>query len=299
MARPLTPTIIKFDGEMDEQPSLGGDQAHGAIVQNLFLAKDHKLVRRLGSSRWSDGFSSDEFRALKYVLLTRGGAAGFASASTQYLRSATNSTLETGNIDFSFGGWFKLTTLGADRFLMGKWDRTTLGNREYGLYYDATFTQRLVFGVTSAANDIGGVTATTFGVPPLDTWFFVSCYHDSVNNVVGISVNGGTRDTASFTFGVAARSTDFQIGASDDLTMLHNGGADECFLIKRVITTTEEDDFYNVGTGVTYENLTTAHKVSLVSWWKLNEATGATRLDSHGTNHLTDTNNVTLIAGKR
>lgn len=36
---------------------------------------------------------------------------------------------------------------------------------------------------------------------------------------------------------------------------------------------------------------------NLVSWWKLDEASGQ-RNDSHGTNHLTDVNTVTQIAGK-
>ncbi len=38
-------------------------------------------------------------------------------------------------------------------------------------------------------------------------------------------------------------------------------------------------------------------KESLISWWKLDEASG-TRADSHGTNHLTDNNTVTQAAGK-
>ena len=36
---------------------------------------------------------------------------------------------------------------------------------------------------------------------------------------------------------------------------------------------------------------------SLISFWELGEASGA-RADSHGTNHLTDNNTVTQVAGK-
>lgn len=37
---------------------------------------------------------------------------------------------------------------------------------------------------------------------------------------------------------------------------------------------------------------------NLISYWKLDEATGAVRADSHNGNHLTDNNNVVQIAGK-
>jgi hypothetical protein len=298
MARPYTPLVVKFDGEQDEQPCLGSDPDHGAIVQNVFLAKDHKLVRRLGSSRWSDGFSSGEFRALKYVLLTRSGAAGFASASDQYLTRTSNASLQTGDIAFTIGAWVKLTTLGADRFIMGKWDRTTLGNREYALYYDATFTGQFVFGVTSAANDIGAVAAATLGTPVVDTWYYITGYHDPSANTINITINGALDTSTGFTFGVAARSTAFQIGRDDTGLMEMNGVVDEAFLTKKLLSAAELAAFYNSGAGIGYSDLTASEKTSLISWWSMDEATGTTRNDSHGTNHLTDTNGVTLVSGK-
>jgi hypothetical protein len=297
MARPYTPLIIKFDGEQDEQPSVGDDTRHGAILQNMFL-QDGKLVRRLGSSRWSDGFSSGEFRALKYVLITTGGAAGFASASDQFLSIASNATLQTGDINFTIGAWVKLTTLGADRFIMGKWDRTTLGNREYGLYYDATFTNQFVFGVTSAANDIGSVAAATLGTPVVDTWYYITGYHDATNNLLGITINGALDSTSAFTFGVAARSTAFQIGRDDTGLMEMNGAIDEPFLTKKLLSAAELSSFYNSGLGIGYGALSSSEKTSLISWWSCDEATSATRSDSHGTNHLAQNNGVTLVNGK-
>ncbi len=55
---------------------------------------------------------------------------------------------------------------------------------------------------------------------------------------------------------------------------------------------------YNSGTGIQYSDLSAGDKttIGLVSWWSLDEASGSTRADSHGTNDLTLTGTITQVS---
>jgi hypothetical protein len=84
-------------------------------------------------------------------------------------------------------------------------------------------------------------------------WYHIICWHDSVNNVIGISINDGTPDTAAHSTGSFDSTTDFVLGCAADLVGFLNGSIDEVGFWKgRVLGSAERSELYNGGLGLAY-----------------------------------------------
>jgi hypothetical protein len=173
-----------------------------------------------------------------------GNARSFVVANSTFFNRASNSTMQTGDIDFTIALWVNLASKSAQRNIMGRW--ASGGNFEYLLYYDLgsnTFT--FVINV-NGSDFFGNVGSNNFGSPTVGDWNHVVVWHDSVNNELGISVNANTPNTQGWSFGVFAGSADTRIGETMD------GSIDEVGFWKRVLTSQERTDLYNSGAGLTY-----------------------------------------------
>ncbi len=108
-----------------------------------------------------------------------GGAAEFAAANGEYLLKADNADLSIQpDTDFTFAGWFYLTSKSSYLGLFGKDDAA--GVREYVLYYDQGL-DRLVWMVF-APNDVADpIIASSFGSPTLNAWHFIVVWHDGAD----------------------------------------------------------------------------------------------------------------------
>jgi len=224
-------------------------------------------------------------------------AAQFTSANLEYLSISDNASLSTGDIDYFVACNAYLDDKANFRTFMSK---GTSGDLEYWLGYDTS--NRIVFTVYSGNSVRGTVSANTFGSVPTGIYMNIMAYHDAVNNQVGISINGGTFDTAATTGAASDSAGAFEIGRGQGL--YHNGRIDSAVFGKSpsggisAIKTAIRDSFYNSGLGKQYNDITSSEKTDwgMVSWWDLDEESG-TRRDAHGTNHLTDNNTVTTAPG--
>ena len=82
-------------------------------------------------------------------------------------------------------------------------------------------------------------------------------------------------------------ATKFEIGVADTASnRRYDGWLDNFGYWNRVFTDDDATALYNGFVGRNYSTLPASLKSGLVSWYNLNELTG-TRLDSHGTYHLT------------
>lgn len=179
-------------------------------------------------------------------------AAQFTAANSEYLSLADNAALSVGDIDFTFACWVYLDSVGF-RTVLSK--ESSSGTREYILWYDSTgavATNRFHWQVQDAAANSGGVTANNFGAASTGTWYFIVCWHDSVNNQVGISVNNGTPDTASYSNGSFDSGTDFNIGREANGSRYWDGRIDEVGFWKRVLTAAERTYLYGGGAGLAF-----------------------------------------------
>jgi hypothetical protein len=181
------------------------------------------------------------------------GNARTFNGSNQYFSIADNASLSTGDIDFSISYWVWFNNFANIQDVVAK-DNQAAGGREYLTGFN-TVDSRLRFVVFNSGGSATSVSATSFGALTSGVWFFVVCWHDAVNNVLGISVNG-TSDTVSYSGGVLDGNSSFAIGARPAATpAVHtNGRIDEVGFWKRVLTSGERSDLYNSGNGLSYDS---------------------------------------------
>jgi hypothetical protein len=130
--------------------------------------------------------------------------------SADYFRRASQTLLQTGDVDFTLAAWVYLTSKTNIAMIVAKVD--TAG-REYMLYYNSgtdrwtvTVYRATDTGVSAVANNHGAVTA--------DQWCLVTAWHDATADTLSISVNNGTADTQATGGALQAASTnEFQIGS--------------------------------------------------------------------------------------
>lgn len=181
-----------------------------------------------------------------YATGVQGNAANFQKANSEYLSHSDDANVSTGDIDFTIGVWVKLTTKTTDGFILSKWS-STAPQQDYLLWYDAV-DDHFKFDV-SAAGGVHSLNSNTAS-PSTGTWYFVVAWHDSVNNLVGISVDNSTAYTESFTYGVRDSDSDMTVGSrSDGASSFLDGDVDEAVLYKRILTAGERSWLYNSGSG--------------------------------------------------
>jgi hypothetical protein len=147
-----------------------------------------------------------------------GNAGSFASASSQYLSCSSNSSLQTGNVDFWIACWFSWDGTNNYPAIASK-VATNPAKEEWLLSVDHT-TNKVGFTVSPDGTQPSeiGVTASTFGILSINTWYFVIAYHDMVNNLLKIAVNGGVFDSTAMTGGFSGDES-FRIGARKSNTV--------------------------------------------------------------------------------
>lgn len=196
-----------------------------------------------------------------------GNAADNTAGSSIYFTHADKRRLtEFSDEEVEMGAWVQLNSKSADMTTLSRHNPNT-DDREYKLWFDQSAGASGQFAFTvnddgTSGNDVT-VLASTFGSPAVDTWYWVSAYHDPVANTIGIQVNNGTIDTTAHTLGIYsgdATPVDFRVGAAYDSggsnTEFWDGLIDEVFLYRRLLTSGERTALYNSGSGVTYPRAT-------------------------------------------
>jgi hypothetical protein len=150
-------------------------------------------------------------------------------AGNGYSRTLDGTTFNPGDANFAFGMWVRLdATSATDAAFISKFSHTT-SDRQYYMKWDAG-DDRFQFTVYADGDGTGqtSINADTFGAPTKETFYYVFCYHDADNDVIGISVNDGARDTAAFSAGVFD-DTDarFYIGRTESALWGLTGEVDE------------------------------------------------------------------------
>jgi hypothetical protein len=158
------------------------------------------------------------------------------------LSSASTDFDKTDN-DFSLGGWVKLTSKITNQGIITKYNAT--GNqRSYALQHDGFSSFKFT---TSSDGTSFGADLTDESAPSIGTWYFVVCVHDSVNDLIKISVNDSTFKTTALSGGVFNTSEDFAIGRRAN--KYFNGQVDGAFFYDKALTQDQVSALYNSGNG--------------------------------------------------
>lgn len=170
-----------------------------------------------------------------------GSAASFSGSTS--LKHVSNASLATGNVSFSFGCWFKTTTLSSYQGIITKGGEYIAGiNGDTGALFFETHN-----GSGAGGNMIANATLST------GTWFHVVMIYDATDLGGGfvtknIYVNGALDKTAIADQNVAGTDA-FEIGALDagSDVWLMNGLIDEAFFTKKALTLLDVVNLYNSG----------------------------------------------------
>ncbi len=179
-----------------------------------------------------------------------GSAADFESGNSEWLSVAHGNDLDFGDEDFQFSLYFKLESVGAfGAVLLGK---ATLGvTNNYVLFVDTDNV--LKWKVTLPGVTEQQVAASTFGALSTGVWYSATAWHDAINNLVGVSVNG-TKDTASYSSGTGDSNLPFMLGNEGGSAFYFYDGLldDVVVLAGYLFSDAQRTEHHNGGAGVAF-----------------------------------------------
>ena len=205
-----------------------------------------------------NGHDLTDHNSVAQVSGATGNAAGFTAASSMYLSAADHADLSFGPKDWSVAGWFYLTDKNAAYVMIGKDE--AVGGRDFLLYYDNS-GDRFIALVFDTITNAQTVTANNFGSPTAATWYVIAVTFTNNANpalcVITISVNAGTRDSTTTTTWPAAPNdgtAEFDVGRRSYVGFPNyfNGRVQALNKWDKVLSTSEETEFYNSGTPLFY-----------------------------------------------
>ncbi len=232
--------------------------------------------------------------------------ADFEDGNSEYLSLSDNTSVSTGDFDFTITAWVKAEALsGLDAIVAKATNATT---REFLLGYNNASSGVFDFNIyNSSGTNVGQATASDPGAPSANTWYYIVAWHDASADTVNIQVNNGTVGSTATSGSPSDTSASLRIGSYDGTQFYWDGVIGNVGYWKRKLTTEEKTALYNSGNGQNYNAMTTGAmaamagiKNGIVGFWNLDEysaGSGAiTRADVSGNgNNLTD-NNTTASA---
>lgn len=171
-----------------------------------------------------------------------GGASHLSSTGAQYLSIPDNSSLSTGDIDFTITAWVKAEDLSTYRVIASK--RNSASNGEWLLLYDPVI-KNFKFYTYNGSTAVGGVAASSFGQPSINTWYHIVAWRDKVAKTVNIQVNNGPINSSVETGAPADSTADFKIGYTYAQTTAWVGDIDEVTFWKKVLNSSQKTLMYN------------------------------------------------------
>lgn len=231
-------------------------------------------------------------------LVYSNNAARFTKANTEYLSAAHNGLLSfPGDQSFSLCGMMiPQSAPGTDFWtIIGKWSGTA-AQQQYLMGWRGSQSRfsLLVNNGASVFAQPPEITSLTVGTP-----YFLLGYHDATNNVIGLSVNNGTRTTAAQAGSLQTSTAQHEIGRSNS-SAIHYADAiiQGVGVFTGVLSTTEQAWLYNAGLGRRFSEVLTQPDLlaKCVSWMDLSEPSG-TRYDRVSSLEWTDNNTVTSAIG--
>jgi hypothetical protein len=215
------------------------------------------------------------------------------------------SDFNMGNFDFTIAAWIYMTQNppNPQGGILSIWNVGNSSQRPFGLFVAGTAGAGTAPIPRFQCFQSGGsstVTPTTIGTIALNTWHFIVGWYDTADKKAHLRLN----DTTTVNAAGALTTNPAAIGPST--VPLRMGGFTSGGVISQnfdgvifsagawksapggggVLTAGQITSLYNGAVKKKFADLTVSEKVALVAFWDLTEATGTTRMDSVGTNHL-------------
>jgi hypothetical protein len=184
----------------------------------------------------------------------RGLGVDLERGSSQFLSIADNAAMSTGDIDFTFAVWIKLETVpsaaGGVYTVAGKQESAVVA--EWQLLI-GNANDQLRFVVYDAGGAAVGDTLAVGQVLQAGIWYFVQCWHDAANNVVGLQINAGEKFAVATTGAPTDTASAFRIGGRYAVSERFFDGVVESPLFRKALLTDfQVTRLYRDGMGMRY-----------------------------------------------
>lgn len=187
---------------------------------------------QIGTSHLQDSTSTGSSTGILYPLARQ------FNGSSNFLNVADNEAVSTGNIDLWISLWLKPTTIAVTNVIVGKWN--TSGNREWQL---AQVNDALVFQVSPNGTATGLGTINYTGALAANIWTLVTLYHDSVNDLIGMSLNGAPFVTVAYSGGLTNLAGSLTVGKQTAASGFFTGQIQRLAMGKGYIPTFNDANF--------------------------------------------------------
>ncbi len=234
-------------------------------------------------------------------------AAKNPAATGNWLAGGNPSGLQvTSNDSFIIGGWITTGALLTNASLFAKGDITVgTGSTDFSYSLDVPSGGGIKFSVATDTNAINNTS-----VPPLrnllpSTTYFILAWTDLGANTLNLQLNNGVVDSVDLNIATTTDSGQnvSMFAENDGSRGFDSGVMDEVFFCKNpadmtIAINTIQTNIYNSGTGLKYADVLNADKttIGLISWWTLDQASGASRTDAKGSNNLTLHGTITQVS---
>lgn len=201
-----------------------------------------------------------------------GKAGNLEASSTQYFTRADTASLSSGDTSLTWSAWAYHETVNLDQPMIYK-SNSAVTTLEYaqrltgGSYYTCYLKE-------SSGGTVESVNASTFGVPAVRTWNYVSCVYNADSDSLSVYVNGILDQTTTGVTGPADTTADLFLGqiASVDY---YNGRVDEAKIYKYARSAKQIVEDMNAGHPAPGSPVG-----SSVGYWKFDEGYGTTAYDT-------------------
>ena len=180
------------------------------------------------------------------------------NGSTQYFSRASEAALQTGDVDFTVAAWVYLAATTNYQNIITKIGSAN-STREYQITYTSTGT-KLIFDWWLDAS--GNLASAASGLISQNEWHLVECYHDAVNDLIGIALDGGAFATTAANGGNAGGAA-FMLGQRELAGIAANGRIGPVAMWKSaaggggVLSEGQRNAVWNNGLGLPYAQFTT------------------------------------------
>jgi hypothetical protein len=194
------------------------------------------------------------------------GLAAHFPGDGPHLDIVTNSTIETGDVNYTIAFWVNLETNVADGDCVGKNAGSPIGAvvDEYIVGYEAPpGSDRFRFTVCGGGPVYTTVAANVLGSPTTGTWYFIVCWHDMSDGTINIQINDSpTFDTAVRTEPMNTGYAPLNVGQYGTPSVaapshfLHGFVDELAFWKGRVLNPAQRSALYNGGAGLPFSSWT-------------------------------------------
>jgi hypothetical protein len=179
-------------------------------------------------------------------------AAHFTS-SADHLLATSNTSLQTGPIDYTMALWVNLDSKATEQKF---WSKTGGGADEYGVGY--TISGDRISSFVRGGSTYSTLNADSLGSPATGQWYFIVFWHNNAANSINIQVNDGPVDTFTPVPPLGTSdAADVFFGCYAGDIQLATGLVDEAAFWKgRILTAGERTALYAGGAGLPFSSWT-------------------------------------------